>query len=92
MFGKSSRKREQKGEGQKAHVERVFAPSMTTGRKRVLEAKDLWVDYFSEALGCLLGEDPMSHCSTAWFDEVVERAAYLADKALALTEHRFMGV
>jgi hypothetical protein len=63
-------------------------------KRRISEARELWIDYFTGALNSLLSTDveKIKELTEEEAEAVTNSAAVIADKALAKTEERFPGI
>jgi len=75
----------------KSKVDGLTKVSTIIRRKKVLESRDLWIDYFTDILSCLINLSDRALINEELI-ALVEQASITADKALKDTEERFPGL
>ena len=72
--------------------EQLKSSAVASKKRKVLEARDLWIDYFSDTLSTMIGMGDEENKSTDDLMVIVSQASLVAEKALKETEERFPGL
>jgi hypothetical protein len=73
---------------------RTRSSEISASRRTITRAKELWIDYYHDALNSLLSTDSerVKEYTQEEADMIAESARRIADAALAQTENRFPGL